>query len=66
MKGDSSMDESIVQITQPTVKRGEQYSQYIMVDGCKVKLNFLPDKMNGTKNVLDNIRNILLAPNFAK
>lgn len=61
------MDENVVQITQPTAKRGEKYSQYIIVDGCKVKLNFLPEKTkSGTKGVLDNIRNILLSPNFAK
>ena len=57
----------MAQITQSGVKNANLGSQVYMVDGCKVKVNFLSgNAKNDKQNILNNIREILLAPNFEK
>ena len=61
------MEQTMAQITQSGVKNANFDSQIYMVDGCKVKVNFLSGNVKNDKQpILNNIRKILLAPNFEK
>ncbi|MEG1305278.1 MAG: hypothetical protein RSD19_06810 [Oscillospiraceae bacterium] len=61
------MENKVVQFAHPAIKRGERYVQVFVIDGCTVKVNFLPEKTSsGNQSTLDNIRKILLATDLVK
>lgn len=55
------MSDTVLQIMQPTNSVEPPY-QYMMIDGCKVKVNYLPKpSAPSAGKVLDRIHEILLA-----
>ena len=66
-EGELPMENKVVQFAHPAMKHGERYVQIFVIDGCTVKVNFLPEKTSGgNKSTLHNIRKILLATDLAK
>lgn len=63
---ESKMSDTVLQIMQPTNPVEPPY-QYIMIDGCKVKVNYLPKpSAPSAGKVLDRIHEILLASRLKK
>ena len=60
------MSDTVLQIMQPTNPVEPPY-QYMMIDGCKVKVNYLPKPpAPSADKVLDRIHEILLASRLKK
>ncbi len=60
------MNDTVLQIMQPTNPVEPPY-QYMMIDGCKVKVNYLPKPpAPSAGKVLDRIHEILLASRLKK
>ena len=60
------MSDTVLQIIQPTNPVEPPY-QYMMIDGCKVKVNYLPKpSAPSAGKVLDRIHEILLASRLKK
>ena len=60
------MSDTVLQILQPTNPVEPPY-QYMMIDGCKVKVSYLPKpSAPSAGNVLDRIHEILLASRLKK
>ena len=63
---ESKMSDTVLQIMQPTNSVEPPY-QYMMIDGCKVKVNYLPKpSAPSAGKVLDRIHEILLASRLKK
>ena len=63
---ESKMSDTVLQIMQPTNPVEPPY-QYMMIDGCKVKVNYLPKpSAPSAGKVLDRIHEILLASRLKK
>ena len=63
---ESKMSDTVLQIMQPTNPVEPPY-QYMMIDGCKVKVNYLPKPPAPSAcKVLDRIHEILLASRLKK
>ena len=60
------MNDTVLQIMQPTNPVEPPY-QYMMIDGCKVNVNYPPKpSAPSAGNVLDRIHEILLASKLKK
>lgn len=63
---ESKMNDTVLQIMQPTNPVEPPY-QYMIIDGCKVKVNYLPKPPAPSAcKVLDRIHEILLASRLKK